>query len=496
MPITSQSLVRSTAALLMTGLAALVVIVVAAFWLGVRSQTYFDDVIAARDARTAAVALRQSLELAESSQRGYLLTGNERYLKDYGPAHDLIPAQYESAAKLLSTYPQANQELARLKMAIDQKLSEMDQTIALKKSGRDIDAFALVNSDQGKALMEEAQRFFTAVIGIANDRMAASVADQQRSAGWLRSVSIIAALVIVLVVGGSILTVLRYTRELAKAQGEVNGLNQDLEKRVAERTADLARANDEIQRFAYIVTHDLRAPLVNIMGFTSELEASVGSIQALIEKSTDSGDPVLEEAKLAAMEDLPEAIGFIRASTHKMDGLINAILKLSREGRRVLRPERVDLAEVIGIAVAAVQHQVNDAEGAIDLDVNVPSMWTDRLSLEQIFGNLLDNAVKYRSKERPLHIRVNAKQGSGGRIAIEIADNGRGIAEQDGERVFELFRRSGAQDQPGEGIGLAYVRAVVRNLGGDIAMTSSLDEGTTFRITVPRYLGTIGSMAA
>ena len=72
--------------------------------------------------------------------------------------------------------------------------------------------------------------------------------------------------------------------------------------------------------------------------------------------------------------------------------------------------------------------------------------------------------------------------------AIEVADNGRGIAEQDRERVFELFSRSGAQDQPGEGIGLAYVRTVVRNLGGDISVTSALDEGTTFRLVLPREL--------
>ena len=76
--------------------------------------------------------------------------------------------------------------------------------------------------------------------------------------------------------------------------------------------------------------------------------------------------------------------------------------------------------------------------------------------------------------------------------AIEVADNGRGIAEQDRERVFELFRRAGAQDQPGEGIGLAYVRTLVRNLGGDITVTSALDEGTTFRVVLPRNLPVTG----
>ena len=126
---------------------------------------------------------------------------------------------------------------------------------------------------------------------------------------------------------------------------EIGALNQGLEERVRERTAELGRANEEIQRFAYIVTHDLRAPLVNIMGFTSELEESLKAIQSAF-RPTDSASevnqsdgPAAEEARTAVLEDLPEAIGFIRSSIRKMDRLINAILKLSREGRRVLTPE-------------------------------------------------------------------------------------------------------------------------------------------------------------
>ena len=100
-------------------------------------------------------------------------------------------------------------------------------------------------------------------------------------------------------------------------------------------------------------------------------------------------------------------------------------------------------------------------------------------------GNILDNAVKYRSDARSLRIKVRAAA-AGDRIGIEIADNGRGIAAQDLERIFELFRRSGPQDQPGEGIGLAYVRTLARRLGGDVSVTSTLDQGTTFRIVLPR----------
>jgi signal transduction histidine kinase len=118
--------------------------------------------------------------------------------------------------------------------------------------------------------------------------------------------------------------------------------------------------------------------------------------------------------------------------------------------------------------------------------MNVATIRADRLSLEQIVGNLLDNAVKYHSKDRPLRIDVKVHAVSGDKVGIDIADNGRGIAEQDRDRVFDLFRRAGSQDQPGEGIGLAYVRTVVRNLGGEITMTTELDKGTTFHVVLPR----------
>jgi signal transduction histidine kinase len=282
--------------------------------------------------------------------------------------------------------------------------------------------------------------------------------------------------------------VLRYTRRLAQARRDVEELNAGLEERVRERTADLGRANEEVQRFAYIVTHDLRAPLVNIMGFTSELETSLAPVQAFIGQAGKGNDSVIKNARLAALEDLPEAIGFIRSSTRKMDGLINAILKLSREGRRTLKPEKVDLDAVLHAAVESIRHQLIDAKGEVTIEAKVNSIISDRLALDQIFGNLLDNAVKYRHPGRPLAVKIHTGDERERTIFVTIEDNGRGIAKQDHERVFELFRRSGAQDQQGEGIGLAHVRAMARNLGGDVTLSSELGQGTTFKVILPKDL--------
>ncbi len=196
----------------------------------------------------------------------------------------------------------------------------------------------------------------------------------------------------------------------------------------------------------------------------------------------------IRDARLAVKEDLPEAIGFIRSSTRKMDQLINAILKISRDGRRKLQAEKVDLKELLAVAGASVQHQVSAVDGEIDVNVQPFTVISDRISLDQILGNLFDNAVKYQMKGRPLHISARILPQGRGIVRLDITDNGRGIAEEDLERIFELFRRAGDQDQQGEGIGLAHVRSLIRNLGGDITVASELGKGSTFHLTLPTDL--------
>lgn len=488
MPISSNAFVRSTALLLLVGFAALVAIVGTTIWLVEQNQSYFNITIEARSARAAAINLRNAMQDAETGQRGFMLTHEQSYLEPYNQAVPKIPGLLEELKVVLAPYPEVIASVGRVEDAVIAKLSEMSRTIDMVRSGQHAEALAVLQTDRGKALMDEARGLLDSIIEAA-DRRIFEGNDQQRGAtNALRWVTVISAVVILAVVSGSAWTALAYTRELAAARQEVELANSSLEARVRERTSDLGRANDEIQRFAYIVTHDLRAPLVNIMGFTSELETSVGLLSGYMAKAPETDDPAFAEARLAATEDLPEAITFIRAATKKMDSLINAILKISREGRRQLKPETVKLAELIEANANAVHHQVADNGGTVSFDVQVPKIVSDRLSLEQVLGNLLDNAIKYRHPDRPIEINLRARLAMGNRVEIAVEDNGRGIADTDHERVFELFRRSGAQSQPGEGIGLAHVRTMVRSLGGDITLRSKLGMGTTFTIILPRDL--------
>src|SRR5258708_1947946 len=203
----------------------------------------------------------------------------------------------------------------------------------------------------------------------------------------------------------SILWVRRWAGARADAEASLGDNNLNLESTIEERTADLREANDEIQRFAYIVSHDLRSPLVNIMGFTSELEELRGDIFRRIATLSNSQpivpdangelpEPALDEQDKQLSTDFTEALGFIKSSIAKMDRLISAILNLTREGRREFQPVLIDTRDLIEGIASTVAHQAAEADAQIRVEP-LPDIVSDRLALEQIFSNLIDNALKY-----------------------------------------------------------------------------------------------------
>jgi signal transduction histidine kinase len=483
MPLFSSAFARRTVTLLFLGVLALLSIVAAAVWLTARTGAHTEEVIRERDLRMVTGVIQTALLDAETGQRGYVLTGENRYLEPYTAS---LPTIREGLATLSGLYLQGDrpdERLVQLKAGIDEKLSELAETIDLTKTGRRDEALALVKTDRGKAEMDRVRTILGGLIAEAEGRVSGRLADLDQASELLLWISGLGGLLIVLFAGGAAWVVVQYTAQLVAARHELQVANASLEERVAERTTSLTRANEEIQRFAYIVSHDLRSPLVNIMGFTSELEVGAEALKRYIGGDEQQAD----RAKAAALEEIPEAIGFIRASTGRMDALINAILKLSREGRRELNPEPIDLAKMFAATAASVQHQLDEANATLSVPDKAPIIVSDRLALEQVVNNVVDNAVKYLARDRPGRIAIAVSQ-SPGRIGIAVSDNGRGIAEQDRERIFELFRRAGAQDRPGEGIGLAHVRALARRLGGDISVRSELGRGSTFQIDLPARL--------
>jgi len=256
------------------------------------------------------------------------------------------------------------------------------------------------------------------------------------------------------------------------------------EEKLQRTAADLKESNDDIRSFAYIVSHDLRAPLVNLKGFSGELGMALQELEPLFEKglATFEGEERRRMEELFRIE-VPEALEFIGSSVDRMDRLINGILKLSRLGIQDLKPEPVNTADLARSILRYLAHQLEERNATVSIGA-LPEVVADRTAMEQIFGNLFDNAVKYLAADRPGRIELDAET-TPEMTVFHLRDNGRGIAEADLERIFEIFRRAGRQDVPGEGVGLAYVKTLVRRQGGKIWCVSRPGEGSIFSFSIP-----------
>ncbi len=480
MPLSQAAYRRIALALLTLGFALLLGLAGAVIVLVERNAEAAERGFASLQAQASLHEAFSQLQDAETGQRGYLLTGDPAYLAPYRRAVGAVmPALATAAARIGADQSHAT-ELPVLRRLAEAKLAELRETIALAEAGDAAAALAIVRSDRGRSIMDQYRARQAALTVASARRLAAATAAQARTGQWLAIGAAAAAGLILAVAIGCGLLLRGYLAALHAAGEAVRESKEGLERRVAERTAALAEANAELQRFAYIVSHDLRSPLVNVMGFTAELEAALMTL-----KDPASTEDPQSRARLEA--DIAEAIGFIRAATGRMDRLIGAILRLSREGGRRLEPEPLEMTAVIEGIVAGLSHQLEGRDASVEIRRPLPALTADRVAIEQIFGNLLDNAVKYLDPGRPGRIVVRGRATRrDGNALFEVADNGRGVAPGDRERIFELFRRAGAQDRPGEGIGLAHVRALVRRLGGTILCAAPEDgPGTVFRVTLP-----------
>jgi PAS domain S-box-containing protein len=269
----------------------------------------------------------------------------------------------------------------------------------------------------------------------------------------------------------------------------LEGLKADLEIRVEERTrqlettlVELRHKNEEVEAFVYIVSHDMRAPLVNLMGFARELSESCVRLKSLIEACD------LPESQSAAIvevldADLPSAVHFISQSSLKFERLIDALLDLSRYGRQIYRIVESNAGELVASAVANFQKAITEAGATVEVGP-LPPVRADMTALGQVFENLIGNSLKYRSPERPLKVEVGGAIEDGA-VTYWVRDNGLGIPEAGKSRLFQVFQRFHPQQAQGEGMGLAITHRIVERHGGRIWADSQQGEGTTFHFSIP-----------
>jgi len=471
--------------LLALGFAILVAISVASFWLADRAHDDADALVTTFDVQNHLSLILLNLRRAESSQRGYIITGQTDYRDEYREAIANTRPALKRAAEVIAGEPLLAARFEKIPALVERKLSEMEQVVGLHDAGRGKDAADLIWQGEGRNAMNEVkvaiEDLYNAERAMLESRRATSASTNSR----LLLLTLLGAAAITAIGALSVYLVQRSNRQREQARRALQDINENLEALIEERTAELREANNEIQRFAYIVSHDLRSPLVNIMGFTAEIEAIKNDIFQRVAE-TEKPDDGTAGSTLELSKDFDESLGFIKSSIGKMDRLINSILKLSREGQRTFKPEYVSMDQLIKSITDAVAHQAAEQDAEIIVEP-LPPLKSDRLALEQIFSNLVDNALKYSEPGRPGRIRIRGRT-ENMQAVYEVEDNGRGIAVEDQQRVFDLFRRAGQQDQKGEGIGLAHTRALVRRLGGFITLRSELGHGSTFIVTLPRRM--------
>lgn len=226
---------------------------------------------------------------------------------------------------------------------------------------------------------------------------------------------------------------------------------------------ELANSNQELDQFAYVISHDLKAPLRGIANLSEWIE---------------------EDMETVLTDDTREQMNLLRNRVHRMEGMIDGILEYSRASREEKRPETVDT----GALLAGVVDLLNPpAEVRIQTAPKLPTLTTERLPLEQVFMNLIGNALKYGAPANGTAvIQVDARDAGGGMVEFSVADNGPGIPKEHHEKIFAIFQRLESRDPvEGTGIGLSLVKKLVESRGGRVWLESEPETGTTFRFTWP-----------
>jgi hypothetical protein len=235
--------------------------------------------------------------------------------------------------------------------------------------------------------------------------------------------------------------------------------------RLMERTEELARSNADLEQFAYVASHDLSEPLRKVANFCQLLERQYGT-------------QLDDKAK--------QYIAFAVDGAKRMQNLISDLLSFSRVGRSTESFERVDVGQVLSRALVTLDERIT-AAGADIVCGPMPTLDGDATLLIALFQNLVGNALKYRSTERPLHVELTAVE-QGADWLFTIADNGIGIEAQYAERIFAIFQRLHLRDQyGGTGIGLALCRKIVEFHRGKIWLGASDGPGATFCFTIPEH---------
>ena len=265
---------------------------------------------------------------------------------------------------------------------------------------------------------------------------------------------------------------------LSRSEGKLKKSQEVL----ARLNAQIQAKNQELEQVVYVASHELRSPLVNIDGYGREVEYALAELEKAL--AADHASPeALRAAALPQVLEMSNALRYIRGSAKQMDAVLTGLLKLSRSGRAALTIAPLNMNELIAGVVAASDFQIRQA--GVELRVaELPPCRGDAVQVNQVFANLLGNALKYLDPHRPGVIGISGVIEKERAVYI-VEDTGIGIAPAHQNKIFELFHRLEPSQREGEGLGLAIVRQVLGRLEGKIWVESQTGAGSRFSVALP-----------
>ncbi len=413
--------------------------------------------------------LQRLLVDCESGYRGFLLTGREEFLRPYVEAKRQLPQSFAKLTTLVGDNPP---QLAKISHV--QKLFEKWEPLArvpleMKEAGEDYIGF--ISTGQARAVADQMREVIREFIDVEQTLRDQRSRATERADFATRLIAVFFSVVIVLILGASIQRQITkvsgiYEEELEKrmlAEQQLRALNEELELRVQERTVELEATNSELEAFTYSVSHDLRAPLRSINGFSRIL--------------SDKYQTNIDERGR-------DFLSRIMRASEKMGRLIDELLTLSRITRSHLRKESLDLSRLVRSITQDLQATSPTRDVELDVQEGLRAQ-ADSGLIRVALENLLGNAWKFTSKRSKARIIFGRDEQKPGRPFF-IRDNGAGFDMKYVGAVFKPFERLHLdQEFEGSGIGLATVSRIVDRHGGRVWAEGKVDEGATFYFTLP-----------